>query len=181
MAAGDDHRVGPEREQRLAELERRGALAQPGQRPRLGQVRRQHRRPRQHPLDQRRLRVRVEQRRAALGDHHRVDDHGRAADQVERLEHRIDRRLVGEHPDLDRVDADVARRPRATWATIISGGTGVTISTPTVFCAVSAVIAVIPCTPQRANAFRSAWIPAPPPESEPAIARQVGTRLMATS
>ena len=63
-----------------------------------------------------------------------------------------------------------------TWATIISGATGATISTPTVFCAVSAVIAVIPWTPQRANAFRSAWIPAPPPESEPAIARQVGTR-----
>ena len=63
-----------------------------------------------------------------------------------------------------------------TWATIISGGTGVTISTPTVFCAVSAVIAVIPWTPQRANAFRSAWIPAPPPESEPAIERQAGMR-----
>ena len=26
------------------------------------------------------------------------------------------------------------------------------------------------CTPTDANAFRSAWIPAPPPESEPAIA-----------
>ena len=63
-----------------------------------------------------------------------------------------------------------------TWATIISGGTGVTISTPTVFCAVIAVIAVIPWTPQRANAFRSAWIPAPPPESEPAIASTAGIR-----
>ena len=48
-------------------------------------------------------------------------------------------------------------------------GTGVTPWTATVFCQVTAVIAVIPCTPQRANAFRSAWIPAPPPESEPAI------------
>ena len=47
--------------------------------------------------------------------------------------------------------------------------------TPTVFCAVSAVIAVIPCTPQRAKAFRSAWIPAPPPESEPAIESTAGT------
>ena len=47
--------------------------------------------------------------------------------------------------------------------------------TPTVFCAVSAVIAVIPCTPQRANAFRSAWMPAPPPESEPAIESTAGT------
>ena len=32
-----------------------------------------------------------------------------------------------------------------------------------------AVTAVIPCTPARANALRSAWIPAPPPESDPAI------------
>ena len=28
----------------------------------------------------------------------------------------------------------------------------------------------------RAKAFRSAWIPAPPPESEPAIDRQTGMR-----
>jgi hypothetical protein len=60
---------------------------------------------------------------------------------------------------------------------IILGDTGATISTPTVFCAVRAVIAVIPWTRQRANAFRSAWIPAPPPESDPAIARQLGTRV----
>jgi hypothetical protein len=46
-----------------------------------------------------------------------------------------------------------------------------------VFCAVIAVIAVVPCTPARANALRSAWIPAPPPESEPAIDRQIGMRL----
>jgi len=30
---------------------------------------------------------------------------------------------------------------------------------------VIAVIADIPWTPQRENDFRSAWIPAPPPES----------------
>jgi hypothetical protein len=34
---------------------------------------------------------------------------------------------------------------------------------------VTAVIAVIPWTPHAANALRSAWMPAPPPESEPAI------------
>jgi hypothetical protein len=34
---------------------------------------------------------------------------------------------------------------------------------------VIAVIADIPCTPQAANAFKSAWMPAPPPESEPAM------------
>ena len=61
-----------------------------------------------------------------------------------------------------------------TWATIISGEIASTASTPTVFCAVIAVIAVIPCTPQRAKAFRSAWMPAPPPESEPAIESTAG-------
>ncbi len=45
-----------------------------------------------------------------------------------------------------------------------------------VFCAVSATIAEVPCTPQRANAFRSAWIPAPPPESEVAIVIATGMR-----
>src|SRR5215218_1115083 len=37
-----------------------------------------------------------------------------------------------------------------------------------------AVTAVAPWTPARANALRSAWIPAPPPESDPAIDRQTG-------
>src|ERR1700729_4068720 len=41
--------------------------------------------------------------------------------------------------------------------------------TPSVFWAVIAVLAVIPRSPHAANAIRSAWIPAPPPESEPAI------------
>ena len=86
---------------------RRRPLPQPRQRPRLGQVRRDHPRPRQHPLDQRRLRGGVEQRGAARRDHHRVDHDRRVAHQLERLEHGIDRRLVGEHPDLDRVDAEV--------------------------------------------------------------------------
>src|SRR5947209_13938154 len=38
-----------------------------------------------------------------------------------------------------------------------------------------AVIAVIPCTPQAAKAFTSAWMPAPPPESDPAIDSTRGT------
>src|SRR3977135_1092228 len=62
-----------------------------------------------------------------------------------------------------------------TWARMISGGTAWIALTPTVFWAVIAVIAVVPCTPQRANAFRSAWMPAPPPESEPAMASAVCT------
>src|SRR3954464_285567 len=41
--------------------------------------------------------------------------------------------------------------------------------TRTVFCAVTAVIALVPYTPSAANVFRSAWMPAPPPESLPAM------------
>src|SRR4051794_26304758 len=62
------------------------------------------------------------------------------------------------------------------WQKTRFGETNSTFSTARVFWAVIAVIAVIPCTPTRANAFRSAWMPAPPPESEPAIERTVGTR-----
>ena len=46
--------------------------------------------------------------------------------------------------------------------------------TATVFCAVIAVIALMPWQPAFANAFRSAWMPAPPPESEPAIVSSLG-------
>ena len=51
---------------------------------------------------------------------------------------------------------------------------------PTVFWAVTAVMAQTPCTPCAANVFRSAWMPAPPPESLPAIVRAVciGWRLV---
>src|SRR4029450_1358671 len=56
-----------------------------------------------------------------------------------------------------------------------SGGTSWTAVTPTVFCAVSATTALIPWHSAAAKAFRSAWIPAPPPESEPAIVKHLGT------
>src|SRR3954463_7485896 len=58
---------------------------------------------------------------------------------------------------------------------IVCGGTASTARTSTVFWTVMAVIAVMPWTPQRAKALRSAWMPAPPPESEPAIAGTRGT------
>src|SRR5688572_12544699 len=49
------------------------------------------------------------------------------------------------------------------------GESSSTSDTPFVFCTVTAVIAVMPNTPNALNVLRSAWIPAPPPESEPAI------------
>ena len=50
-----------------------------------------------------------------------------------------------------------------------AGGASCIAVTPIVFCAVSAVIAVVPYTPSAAHVFRSAWIPAPALESEPAM------------
>ena len=54
-------------------------------------------------------------------------------------------------------------------AATIAGGTMETPVTRSVFCAVMAVIALAPYTPCAANVLRSAWMPAPPPESLPAI------------
>src|SRR5690606_17002424 len=56
-----------------------------------------------------------------------------------------------------------------------TGGT-CTALTPRVCCAVSAAIADSPCTRCAAKVLRSAWIPAPPPESEPAMVRALGGR-----
>ena len=59
------------------------------------------------------------------------------------------------------------------------GAMGVDRTTASVFCAVMAVIAVVPNTPRRANTRRSAWTPAPPPESDPAIVSAIGARVEA--
>ena len=125
-------------------------------------------------VDDRRAGVVVEQDRARLGDHHRVDHDRHASEQRERLPDRLDGLPRAQHADLHGVDADVLRhRPDLLDDELARHRMDAV--TPTVLCAVSAVIAVIPCTPQRANAFRSAWIPAPPPESEPAIDSTAGT------
>src|SRR5512139_753851 len=52
---------------------------------------------------------------------------------------------------------------------------------PHVFWAVSAVTALIPKTPMVVKVFRSAWIPAPPPESEPAMVSARGIMMRALS
>jgi hypothetical protein len=59
----------------------------------------------------------------------------------------------------------------SSWARKNATGGTWTAVTPRVCCAVSAVIAASPCTPCAAKVLRSAWIPAPPPESEPAMVR----------
>ena len=58
-------------------------------------------------------------------------------------------------------------------AATIASGTVSTARTPRVFCAVIATITDVPKTPNWWKVLRSAWIPAPPPESEPAIVRAI--------
>ena len=68
-------------------------------------------------------------------------------------------------------------RPEVTaliWALTISGVQAWMPYTPAGFCAVKQVMAEVPCTPNEANTFRSAWIPAPPPLSDPAMVRAQG-------
>lgn len=79
----------------------------PADRPRFGQVRRDHGRERQHALDERLAGAVVEQAGAALGDHHRIHHDRRVTGQRQRLDDRVDRRRGAEHADLDGVDPDV--------------------------------------------------------------------------
>ena len=44
----------------------------------------------------------------------------------------------------------------------------------------TAVIAEVPNTRWSVKVFRSAWIPAPPPESDPAMVRATGTLMTAS-
>ncbi len=61
------------------------------------------------------------------------------------------------------------------WRATNSGATLSTPWTPSEFWAVNAVIAEVPKTRNAENVLRSAWMPAPPPESEPAMVSAVGT------
>ena len=62
-------------------------------------------------------------------------------------------------------------------ATTMRGSSATQSRTATEFCAVTAVMAEAPCSPWAAKVSRSAWIPAPPPESDPATVRAMrGTR-----
>src|SRR5262245_14521174 len=67
------------------------------------------------------------------------------------------------------------------WSATTRGSIASYLLTPSVFCTVTAVTAVIPNTPSALNVLRSAWIPAPPPESEPAIVSARGRRTGSSS
>src|SRR3990172_5678318 len=65
--------------------------------------------------------------------------------------------------------APISERTDRIWSVTKSGARTWTPCTPRVFCAVMAVRTDRPYTPKALKVLRSAWIPAPPPESEPAM------------
>ena len=141
VPAGDDHRGSAQLVEPLGQLAPRAAV--PRQRLGLRQVRRDDRREREQPVDEHVDRVVLEQLRARARDHHRVDDQ-RHTVHGEEVGDRLDQLAREEHPRLRRVDADVVEdglelRPRTN-----SGGSSCTAVTPSVFCAVSATIALVP-------------------------------------
>ena len=136
---------------------------------------------RQDLLRKRALPLHIQQPRSRLGDHHGIHHDRRAGRQLaQRRRNRANRRGIASIPTFT-ASTPMSEMTARTCASTISGGTGWIALTPSVFCAVIAVIAAVPCTPQRANAFRSAWIPAPPPESDPAIVSARGVRAVPIS
>ncbi len=69
-----------------------------------------------------------------------------------------------------------SRTERSCCATN-AGGRFSTPWTPREFCAVTAVSTDMPNTRNAENVLRSAWMPAPPPESEPAMVRALGINM----
>ena len=78
-----------------------------------------------------------------------------------------------QHPGLDAAHREVVEH-RLDLLPHEPGSRATTPRTSAVFCAVTAVRAHVPCTRSAAKVFRSAWAPAPPPESEPAMVSAVG-------
>ena len=72
----------------------------------------------------------------------------------------------------------MSSKTASSCAVTNSGGNSWMAVTPTVFCAVKATIALIPWQPAAAKAFRSAWMPAPPPESDEAMVNARGTNQL---
>ena len=87
------------------------------------------------------------------------------------------RRVVAAVPSIPVLTAStpMSSTTLRNWARTASSGSGHQPWTPTEFWAVTAVSTLIPCTPKASIVLRSAWMPAPPPESEPAM---VSTRAV---
>ena len=115
---------------------------------------------------------RVDQPVAAAGHHHRVDDQRRDAGGAASARTTASTTAaVAEHAGLRRRHGHVGGHGVDLGLDERRGPPSTQAGTPVEFCAVTAVMAVVPCRPWAAKVCRSVWMPAPPPESEPAMVR----------
>ncbi len=180
VATGDDHRTRPQRQHLAGEILLGALDPRPAQLPRLQDVRRE--RPWQAATAARPALAAPPPRAGCAPLSATITGSTTTGASPTRPSAAITASTVAASPSIPTFTASTPMSPTTarTWATIIAGETVSIASTPTVFWAVIAVIAVIPCTPQRANAFKSAWMPAPAPESEPAIDKTAGIRREST-
>ena len=73
--------------------------------------------------------------------------------------------------------APKSERTERSWSATKEGGRFSTPWTPREFCAVTAVMTDMPNTRKALKVLRSAWIPAPPPESDPAMVSAFGISM----
>ena len=97
---------------------------------------------------------------------------------LEEVGDRLDQRREKSIP-VFAASTPMSEKTASSWATTNSGGSSWIAVTAIVFCAVSATSTDMPYAPAAANAFRSAWMPAPPPESDVAIVSALGTGQLA--
>jgi hypothetical protein len=86
--------------------------------------------------------------------------------------------IIARLPSMPVLVASAAMSPTvwSIWSRTSDGSSSKARCTPSVFCAVMAVTALMPYTPRTEKTFRSAWMPAPPEESEPAMVKAVFMR-----
>jgi len=101
------------------------------------------------------LGVGSEQTVACGGDHHGIDDH-RHVEVVDVLRDDRDNGRSCEHPSLYRTDVKVGWDSVDLRVDLLDGGRTCDDTTPSVFCAVTAVMALVPNAPPASIVLRSA-------------------------
>ncbi len=147
MAAGQQHVLRAQRQEHFGDVHRdpRGrAPERPVSASASGQVGRHEEGPQREPALQRIRSRAVEQRRPILGEHDRIDDDRNIACQrrFEHIDNRLDDLRAREHADLDDIGPDILEHHPHLQGDE-EAGTGWVANTPRVFCAVSAVTAVV--------------------------------------
>lgn len=90
---------------------------------------------------------------------------------------RATRRITAAWPSIPilRASTCTSSSTACSWSLTRSAASTCTRRTPQVFWATMAVVTAMPYTPQAAKVFRSAWIPAPPLGSVPAMLSTLAT------